>query len=131
MTVLSKAIILECKRKLIEHKAHLLNELRDQRAHLAERSFVGDEGDLSAQALDENHQFARNQRIRHHLVDIEMALARIEKGTYGICEETQEPIEAQRLLALPWTTLSIEGAELRESMIDARTAKGAKISREL
>jgi len=49
-------------------------------------------------------------------MEIEMALGRIENGTYGICEETEEPIETDRLLAIPWTRLSIEGAELRESL---------------
>ena len=45
-----------------------------------------------------------------------MALARIEQGCYGICQETGELIEPERLMALPWTSLSIEGAEIRESM---------------
>ena len=49
-------------------------------------------------------------------MEIEFALARIEQGTYGICEETEEPIEVERLLAIPWTRLSIEGAEIREVM---------------
>jgi DnaK suppressor protein len=43
-------------------------------------------------------------------------LGRIEKGTYGVCEETEEPIEVERLRAIPWTRLSIEGAELREAL---------------
>ena len=45
-----------------------------------------------------------------------MALSRIDSGTYGICEETEEVVEAERLLAIPWTRLSIEGAEIRESL---------------
>ncbi len=49
-------------------------------------------------------------------MEIEGALGRIEKGLYGVCEETEEIIEAERLLAIPWTRLSIEGAEIRESL---------------
>ena len=49
-------------------------------------------------------------------MEIEMALGRIERGSYGICEETEEPIELERLLTIPWTRLSIEGAEIRESI---------------
>ena len=45
-----------------------------------------------------------------------MALARIEQGTFGVCEETEEVIESERLLAIPWTRLSIEGAEIREAV---------------
>ncbi len=50
------------------------------------------------------------------LLEIDYALARIENGKYGVCEETQELIETERLLALPQTRLSIEGAEIRESL---------------
>jgi DnaK suppressor protein len=57
-----------------------------------------------------------NERLRKQLVEIEMALARIENGNYGICEETEELIEEERLVAIPWTRLSIEGAEIRESL---------------
>jgi DnaK suppressor protein len=57
------------------------------------------------------------------LSEIESALGRIESGIFGLCEETEEPIEAERLLAIPWTRLSIEGAEIRESM-NKRYAKG-------
>jgi DnaK suppressor protein len=49
------------------------------------------------------------------LIEIEFALARIENGQYGVCEETEEFIEHERLLAIPWTRFSIEGAEIRES----------------
>ncbi len=38
------------------------------------------------------------------------------RPAYGICEETEELIEEDRLLAIPWTRLSIEGAEIRESV---------------
>ena len=56
---------------------------------------------------------ASQGRIRHLLMEIEPPM-RIERGQYGICEETEEPIETERLLAVPWTRL-IEGAEIRES----------------
>jgi DnaK suppressor protein len=47
-------------------------------------------------------------------MEIEFALARIENGTFGICEETSEMIESERLKAIPYTRLCIEGAEIRE-----------------
>jgi DnaK suppressor protein len=49
-------------------------------------------------------------------LEIESALARIERGSYGVCEETDEPIEIERLRAIPWTRLSIEGSEIREAL---------------
>lgn len=76
----------------------------------------GDEGDLTMSLMAENDFLTSQSRLKAHLLEIEQALARIELGIYGVCEETDEPIEIERLRALPWTRLSIEGAELREAM---------------
>jgi RNA polymerase-binding transcription factor DksA len=43
------------------------------------------------------------------LVELVEALRRIERGTYGCCELTGEPIEAERLQAIPWTRYSLSG----------------------
>jgi DnaK suppressor protein len=109
-------IVVVCKQKLLKMKSDLLN-----RAQQAARDFnqidkaAGDEIDQSA-AHQEEHTFLVNQnRIKAQLMEVEFALARIENGTFGICEETEEKIETDRLLAIPWTRLSIEGAEIRES----------------
>ena len=48
------------------------------------------------------------------LKKIDGALARIDDGSYGFCEETGEPIGLQRLIARPTATLSIEAQERRE-----------------
>ena len=114
--MLDKNTILVCKEKLLTAKAELLNRYRTHAADFRERGHTagGDEADQSSALLEENQLFAAHQRLRTQLLAVETALARIERGTYGVCEETEEPIEAERLLAIPWTTLSIEGAEIRE-----------------
>ena len=40
--------------------------------------------------------------------EIEEALKRIEKNTYGICELTGKPIPRKRLEAIPWTRFTVE-----------------------
>ena len=40
--------------------------------------------------------------------EIEEALKRIEKDTYGVCELTGKPIPRQRLEAIPWTRFTVE-----------------------
>jgi RNA polymerase-binding transcription factor len=45
---------------------------------------------------------------------IDAALARIDDGTYGYCEETGEPINLRRLEARPIATLSLEAQERHE-----------------
>ena len=43
------------------------------------------------------------------VLEVIQALHRIEHGTYGCCELTGEPIEAERLRAIPWTRFSLAG----------------------
>lgn len=118
MNASSVKLIEQCKEKLISAKAEILNRVRESRLDLYNNDDTkgGDEGDQTVRALQESEFLSMHERLRRQLMEIEMALGRIENGTYGICEETEEPIETERLLAIPWTRLSIEGAELRESM---------------
>lgn len=118
MSALPKDLVEKCKSKLIAAKAELLNRVRESRQDLnnADDNKGGDEGDQTLRALAESEFLSMHERLRKQLMEIESALGRIEKGLYGICEETEEPIEPERLLAIPWTRLSIEGAEIRESI---------------
>jgi len=115
--MIDKSIIQVCKEKLLTAKSELLNRYQTHFRDFRERSHSGggDEADQTTALMAENQMLATQQRLRAQLLAIEYALSRIERGTYGICEETEEPIERERLLAIPWTTLSIEGAEIRES----------------
>jgi DnaK suppressor protein len=55
-------------------------------------------------------------RARKLIAKIDQALVRIEVGTYGYCEETDEPIGIKRLQARPIATMSIEAQERHEKM---------------
>lgn len=114
-----------CRQKLISIKADLLNRFHSHALDFRQRETSGDEADQSLSLQAENHLLVTQQRLRHQLFEIESALMRIEKGTFGICEETEEPIEKERLLAIPWTRLSIEGAEIRESSLPPQGGRQA------
>ena len=116
MSKISKSLVEECKAKLLASKEDLLNRVQDIRKNLHTEEKGGDEADQTVRVLNESEVLGQHDRIRKQLFEIEQALARIEGGTYGICEETEEYIEPERLLAIPWTRLSIEGAEIRESL---------------
>lgn len=62
------------------------------------------------QAL-EVHADAEIQKVEH-------ALSAIQKGDYGICEVCQKSIGYERLEAIPYTTLCIEHANMKEAMDD-------------
>ncbi len=115
---ISSTVILECRKKLISMRQDILNRVRTSQldfGHVEKSS--GDEVDQTVAQLAENHFLISQERMRAQLMEIEQALARIENGTYGICEETDEAIEVDRLFAIPWTRLSIEGAEIQEAML--------------
>jgi DnaK suppressor protein len=116
MQTIPKNIIIVCKQKLIETKRDLLDRIRTYHVEYGQRDRGGDEMDLVGDQLAESQYVSTNERLRQQILEIEWALAKIEMGTYGVCEETEETIETERLLAIPWTRLSIEGAELREAL---------------
>lgn len=117
MPGLSKSMIEKCRDRLLAARAEILNRVKSTRNDLyAEDNKGGDEADQTVRTMAESETLSMHERLRFKLQEIEFALSRIETGTFGFCEETEEPIEADRLLAIPWTRLSIEGAEIRESL---------------
>lgn len=112
-----------CRRRLLMMKDELMNRARhEQREFSQQEKFGGDEIDQSSAQIAEEHFLLNQDRMRKQLMEIEWALARLQSGEFGVCEETQEPIEAERLMALPYTRLSIEGAEIREQLRKKRAS---------
>lgn len=117
MSQISPKLIEECKGKLLQTKAELVNRVQSSRLEFnMSDDKGGDEADQTLRVLAEQELLSMHERIRNQLMEIESALGRIENGTFGVCEETEEQIEPERLRAIPWTRLSIEGAEIRESI---------------
>ncbi len=84
---------------------HILHEDSAQHADLADRATSETDRALELRARD---------RQRKLIAKIDAALARIEEGSYGFCEETGEPIGLRRLDARPIATLSLEAQERHE-----------------
>jgi DnaK suppressor protein len=72
---------------------------------------VGDAGDDSADAgaktFEREHELALTENARELLAQTERVLAKIEGGTYGVCESCGEPIGKARLQAFPRATLCV------------------------
>ena len=116
MSFYSEEFIASCKKKLLKIKEDILNELKLTKKSLNDSSDRGgDEIDQTTRISDERNIQLRVIRRHQKLQEVEQALARMEDGRYGICEETEEYIEEERLRAMPETSLSIEGAEIREN----------------
>jgi len=105
------------RQKLLLWRADLLAESSDTLQHLKEESLLKpdltDRASLEAERAIELRTRARERRL---ISKINAALHRIDHGTYGYCEETDEPIGIRRLEARPIATLSIEAQERHERM---------------
>src|SRR5262249_30513793 len=68
--------------------------------------------DLTEAASEESQRsiaLVAASATQNTIFEILAAIRRIERGTYGLCEITGEPIEAERLRAIPWTRYSFRG----------------------
>ena len=104
------------KFKLLEAKQKIMNSFKDfKEANLtAAPESLAEEGDVAQMDLDQKILFSLKEKELRTLREIEVALQKIEEGTYGICEESGEPIEKVRLERQPWARLSLYYAELAE-----------------
>jgi DnaK suppressor protein len=103
------------RRKLLSWREEILRGSNETLRQLKEEeSRVADMSDWASFETERNFQLRARDRERKLLSKINEALRRIEEGTYGFCEETQEPIGLRRLEARPIATLSIEAQERHE-----------------
>ncbi len=75
-----------------------------------------DEMDLASSEYIQSFTFRLRGRERTFLEKINTALKKIEDGTFGTCENCEEPISLKRLEARPETTLCIRCKEDQERM---------------
>ena len=98
---------------LEEQKEALRRQLMDMGADPDADSLEGLDFDFgfadSAQSTAErNKVLAVIERLRENLHDIDLALGKIEKGTYGVCERCGDPIAPERLEAIPYARLDMK-----------------------
>lgn len=111
-------------REEVESFRNLLTEKRDEIVRRAEQTLkedmtldaddLPDEMDLASSEYLQAFTFRLRGREKNLLDKIQKALDRIDDGTFGICEECDEPISPKRLEARPETTLCIRCKEEQE-----------------
>jgi DnaK suppressor protein len=105
------------RQKLLRWRAELLADSSETLRYLQEESLL--KPDLTDRASLETEraiELRTRDRERKLISKIDAALSRLDSGTYGYCEETDEPIGIRRLEARPIATLSIEAQERHERM---------------
>jgi len=105
------------RRKLLDWRGELLSASNETLQHLQEGGTLEpDIADRASIETDRSLELRTRDRARKLVNKIDEALARIENGSYGFCEETAEPISLRRLEARPIATLSLEAQERHERM---------------
>jgi RNA polymerase-binding transcription factor len=105
------------RQKLLAWRTELLEESSETLHHLQEESLSEpDIADRASLETDRSLELRTRDRERKLISKINEALRRIEEGSYGYCEETNEPISLRRLEARPIATLSLEAQERHERM---------------
>lgn len=106
-----KELLIEKKEEILKNAKRTLNE-----DMTLDADDLPDEMDLASSEYLQSFTFRLRGREKTFLKKIDYALAKIEEGTFGICEECEEPISIKRLEARPETTLCIRCKEDQERM---------------
>ncbi|MEO0796902.1 MAG: TraR/DksA C4-type zinc finger protein [Verrucomicrobiota bacterium] len=119
---------------LLGLRDHVTDELELHTADTLKRSNREDSGDLSGygqhmadagtDTFDRDFALSLVANEQEALYEIEEAIQRIFDGTYGVCEQTEEPIDSERLLAVPFTRYSLEGQRQMERQRKHKTQRG-------
>ena len=105
------------RQRLLQWRLELLEEANETLTSLQENCPVApDLGDRASVEANRSLELRTRDRARKLIFKINEALERIENGSYGYCEETNEPIGIKRLDARPIATLSLEAQERHERM---------------
>ncbi|PJA17655.1 MAG: hypothetical protein COX65_00670 [Elusimicrobia bacterium CG_4_10_14_0_2_um_filter_56_8] len=98
---LTKHEVAEIAASLSEMKNEIAKNVEDKKTLDILEPEVGDSIDHATQSLDKEILFELSDNERKILHDIEAALRKMEKGTYGLCEHCKSVIEKKRIKALP------------------------------
>ena len=102
--------LLEAKRRAVVDNAK--KTLTDNM--VLDPSDLPDEMDLASSEYLQSFEFRLRGREKTHLAKLELALRKIDDGSFGICTECSEPIAKKRLEARPETQLCIKCKEDQE-----------------
>ena len=102
--------MLEEKRKVVVERARqMLSE-----GMVLDANDLPDEMDLASSEYIQSFEFRLRGREKSLLSKLDLALKKIEEGSFGICEICEEPIGKKRLEARPETSLCIKCKEDQE-----------------
>ena len=100
--------------RLESEREHLVHELEQLRAKVRpaderrEGSPFGKREEEATEAADLETRLELERSTRDHLASVEHALSKFDNGTYGFCDVCGQPINPERLEALPQASLCLD-----------------------
>lgn len=114
--------LIVCRAQLGQRKSGLNEIAREE-----QQAFSLHMADAGTDEFDRDFALSILSSDQNAMYEIDAALDRIRAGTYGVCEISGQPIEAERLLAIPWTRYSAAAQrELEEGGQASRTRLGER-----
>lgn len=127
---LTGAQIKELQKKLLDLKVELRAGIETKATlvvngiTVSESLIKGDDAEVAEKQRQSNAALQELEILKGRLLLVDRALLKIEEGVYGLCEETEEPIGYERLVAVPWARYAVHVQEVRE-----RKLRDFKVSR--
>ena len=119
---LTKEELEQVKKRLLERKKELLNEIADILEKEAKEEYqelievIREEGDIASAELQESTILALAEMRAKEVEQIDAAIERIENGQYGVCIDCGDWITPARLEALPYALRCKECQEKMEKL---------------
>ena len=112
-----RALLLEKRRELVGDMVSMESEALRSSGGSNLSNLPLHMADMGTDNYEQEFTLGLVEKDRNLLRELNAALAKIQNGTYGICEGTGKPIAKVRLEAQPWARFSIEHARSLERRI--------------
>jgi len=109
------------QKRLTEELAQQTTNMRPERR---EGSPFGKREEEATESFELEKRLALEKRIKDQLADVEHALDKFDKGTYGLCDNCGQPIDPERLEALPQASLCLNCKALLTKNAKSRPSPG-------
>lgn len=106
------------KGRLLEYRPSLVRQITETKRSMREStaSELRDSGDRIWKFNTSNLWLSQNCLRSRRLQFVENALDRLERGTFGLCQDCGRAIEEKRLKAIPWAQLCLGCQKARETL---------------
>jgi DnaK suppressor protein len=94
------------RRSALKRRLHELAKLGWHREEL-EIEYAADPLDQVRNGVERDIAVSQLDRQARSVREVELALAKLEEGSYGVCEQCEEEISDKRLDAVPWARLCV------------------------